>query len=209
MISGPRHRPRTVPPSFLHPSLWARSTRSTIYGVSERHAGAAAHGPGGKVLAAEPADLAANRHLGAAHDIITEAAGDAGRPALDELGRQQQCLGVVAGEIVVGVNAHIGRERRRGVPEHGIGDLDAAAGAAGGKSVLGLLGAEAVEVGVIVLPDGIDFRRWLDLEPLRPGRPGESAGGEPAVARKRCRRRAGYAVVADPRARDRGIEAHA
>src|SRR5215831_764288 len=103
---------------------------------SERHAGAAAHGPDGEILAAQPADLAADQEPGAAQDIVTDADGGPRRPALDERGRQQQD-GVLAGEVIVRVESHIWCDRS-GAPVYRIGHLDAGTGSASGERVLGL-----------------------------------------------------------------------
>jgi len=78
---------------------------------SERHAGAAAHRPGGEVLAAKAADFAADQDSGAARDSVSETGSGPRRPAVHELGRQQQ-HGVVAREVIVAVEPDIGCERR-------------------------------------------------------------------------------------------------
>jgi len=71
----------------------------------------------------------------------------------------------VAVEIVVAIGADIRRQHGGGRPQHRIGQLDAAAGAAAGREVRARLqGAEAVGVGVLMLPQGVDTRRRLDQQ---------------------------------------------
>src|SRR5262249_21310154 len=169
---------------------------------------AASGGPGREILAAEAADLAAEHELGAARNIVADAGGRAGCKALDERVRQRK-PGVVGREKGVGGEADITRKLCPRRPGERISHLGAGAGAAGGKVVVSLLGAEAVGVGAVPLPDGKDGGRRLDLEPLHPVHPGEPARGDPAVAWERRRRRPGQTVVADAGAPDRGVEAHA
>lgn len=132
-------------------------------------------------MAAEAADFATDKDLRTARDIVADTSRGTRRPTLHKLRRQQQRR-VVAGEVVVGVEPYIGRERHHGAPDHGISHLDAAAGPAGRECVLGLQGTETIDVGVIAFPDGIDLCRRLDFEPLRPVHAGEPGRGEPAVA---------------------------
>ena len=52
------------------------------------------------------------------------------------------------------------------------------------ENILGLQGTETIDVGAIALPDGIDFRGRLDLEPRQPVRTSKTARGEPPGARE-------------------------
>src|SRR5438128_1472949 len=70
-------------------------------------------------------------------------------------------LEVLHGRLI-SVEAHIRGDRSRGVPVYRISHFDAGAGPAGGERVLGLQGAETVDVGAVALPYDVNFCRWLD-----------------------------------------------
>src|ERR1700694_60716 len=74
--------------------------------------------------------------------------------------------GVVARKIIVAVESDVRRERDARGPGQGIAQLDTAGGAAGREIAVALKGAERVSIGVLMLPERIDFCPPLDVEPL-------------------------------------------
>src|ERR1700694_5735268 len=90
----------------------------------------------------------------------------AASPAERRAPRRHDRGGVVARKIIVAVESDVRRERDARGPGQGIAQLDTAGGAAGREIAVALKGAERVSIGVLMLPERIDFRRRLDVEPV-------------------------------------------
>ena len=125
---------------------------------SERHRSPAPKTPDLDV-AAEAAEFGAERYGGAVAEARGKAAGGTCRPAVDErspgqraAARQRDRSGVVAGEVIIGVDAGIGRDRQRGIEQPGIGDGKAGRGAAGEEATLGLRRAQRIRIGALLPP---------------------------------------------------------
>jgi hypothetical protein len=135
---------------------------------SKRHRAPRLVGPDrGVAVAAEAAEFAANIDHTAIPKFHVEAGHKAGRPALQKQGRRRNARHrrVIAGEVVIVVDAGIRRERNRRCPLQGIADLGAGAGAGAtdGEVVDGLRDAEAVGVGGVMFPQRMPRREVFNL----------------------------------------------
>jgi hypothetical protein len=104
---------------------------------------------------------------------------------------------IVLIEIVISKDAGVRRDRRPGKGQPRIGDLGSRAGTARGEVAFSLRRAKTIDEGAVVLPNGVNACRGLDLKSRGLVDTGEAARDEPARTGERANSSTRGTVIAD------------